>query len=129
MHDGAVCEATSDVKLTWASVMNNGPLAKHQWRKKREFPTVSALMAGKDPCYDATHDVVIRRDCPDELREMREWLDENARRGYAMFGRFKWTDTGFAVSRVLDGLLFRFKDPNVAFFFKMRWYNAPVAFG
>lgn len=122
-------EVTSDVKVTWGHVLNNGPLAKQRWSRKREFPDYETLCEFAGSQHDAMHDVVIRRDDPEELREMRSWLDEHARRSYAMFGRFMWSTTGATVQRKLDGLLFKFKDPDIAFFFKMRWYNAPIAFG
>jgi hypothetical protein len=125
MSVGEANEIVSDVKVTWGAVLNNGPLAKHRWLQKKEFPTYAVLMENANAPINVEHDVLIRRDNPEELREMRDWLEEHARKAYKMFGRFNWTDHGLSVERKLEGLLFRFEDANAAFFFKMRWYFAP----
>jgi hypothetical protein len=123
MASSGACENVSEIKVTWAHVMNDGAVAKmRDGRQKQQYPEFDTLrqsLVTQDPAMD---DVLIRAPDAETCAEMRQWLEENAKRKYKMFGRFGWTDNFVSIERMFVGLMFKFTCPNAAFFFKMRFY-------
>ena len=113
----------SDVRLGWAHLLN-GAVTRTKAKGGEHFPAFTALIQGVlTPAFQCKMSVVI--DLPDEktLFEIRQWLEDNCKRKYRIFGRFEWTDYGVKVQRDVKGLRFQFDDEDLAFFFKMAWYS------
>jgi hypothetical protein len=55
--------------------------------------------------------------------EIRDWLKQEVRHGYSMFGRYEVTRWRYRTEREFRGLRFQFKDPRDAIYFSLRWRN------
>jgi hypothetical protein len=110
---------TSDVKIRWSHLLNGS--VTNRPKIGASFPALAALVSNIIAPAECRHSVVIKLPNEDTIVEIREWLEENAKAKYTIFGRYEWTDLGVRVTRDVKGLCFSFQDEDMAVFFKMRW--------
>lgn len=124
MAPAMTADRVSEIKLSWAHVVGDGAVARMRRNPQhQQYPDFETLRQNVTDAPADMNDVLIRTPDDETVLEMRQWLDENAKRKYKMFGRFGWSDHGFSVERSFLGVLFKFTDENAAFFFKMRFYQ------
>lgn len=100
-------------------------LVPYNWRQvKTSFgPTIDQIRLRGCNRKLTQSEVPLKLDPRTDITELREWLADNAKNRFAMFGIYRIIKSKWELRGEYEGVVFSFHDIKDAIYFKLAWYN------